>query len=129
LSDVSSISLYNDMVRNETSFGWNGRYITWQQDLAGFDMDAQGDLIPNDIPDDPWGRDYLFFTSQGLVLEPDGEIVESCSKDADGNFSAGGTYDCKRFDRFTLLSLGLDGVPGSSPDFIFGDGDDLIEQW
>ncbi|HPB32758.1 MAG TPA: hypothetical protein PLB62_15005, partial [Candidatus Sumerlaeota bacterium] len=117
-NDASSTVLYNRMVENETAYGWQGRYITWQQDFN-----------ENDIPDDPWSRDYLFFTQAGLVLEPDGIIVESCSIDAIGNIVSGGTWNCKRFDRFTLLSLGPDGLPGSGPSTDFGTGDDLYQQW
>lgn len=129
IPDTAAFIQYRNMTENETSFGWNGRYITWQRDIFGFDYDAQGNLIPNDIPDDPWNHDYLFFTEKGLVLEPDGIIVDTCGIDALGNFSAGGSYDCLRFDRYTVLSLGGDGLPGSQPDYIFGTGDDLIEQW
>jgi prepilin-type N-terminal cleavage/methylation domain-containing protein len=115
----------------ETAFNWQGRYITWQKDYYGFQRDLQGNLIPNDLPDDPWGHDYLFFTEKGLMLEPYGLIVPSCSIDANGNFIAGSSYDCLRFDRFTLLSLGANGLPGAgaAPNDIFGKGDDLIEQW
>ena len=129
LPDAAAFLQYRKMTENETGFGWNGRYITWQRDIYGFNRDAQGNLIPNDIPDDPWNHDYLFFTQKGLVLEPNGEIVPSCSIDTNGNFSTGATYDCLRYDRFTVLSLGGDGLPGSQPDYIFGTGDDLIEQW
>lgn len=129
LPDTAAFIQYRNMTENETGFGWNGRYITWQRDIYGFDRDAQGNLIPNDIPDDPWNHDYLFFTLKGLVLEPNGAIVPSCALDANGNFSTGATYDCLRFDRFTFLSLGGDGLPGSQPDYVFGTGDDLTEQW
>jgi prepilin-type N-terminal cleavage/methylation domain-containing protein len=129
LPDTAAVIQYTNLIGNETSFGWNGRYITWQRDIYGFDHDAQGNLIPDDIPDDPWNHDYLFFTSRGLVLEPYGVIVDACGIDSFGNLSSGGSYDCLRFDRFTLLSLGGDGLPGSQPDYIFGTGDDLIEQW
>ncbi len=117
-SDASCTQIYRRLIADETSFGWNGRYITWQKDFN-----------ENDIPDDPWGHDYLFFTRAGLILEPDGEITVTCSIDTDGNIVAGGEYDCKRFDRFTLLSLGPDGLPGSGTGTNFGTGDDIIEQW
>ena len=125
----SALSIFEKFKKNETSFGWNGRYITWQKDLYGFESDAQGDIIPNDIPDDPWSHDYLFFTKEGLVLEPDGVIVEGCNIDAEGNLVAGAEYNCKVFDRFALLSLGPDGLPGSGPNTDFGTGDDIVQQW
>ncbi len=129
MPDTSAINLYQDLIANETSFGWQGRYITWQKDFYGFQRDAQGNPIPNDIADDPWAHDYLFFTDKGLVLEPYGEIVPGCSLDGNGNFVAGATYDCLRFDRFTLLSMGANGLPGADPNYVFGTGDDIIEQW
>jgi len=132
LDDTSAIILYNRFTENETYFGWRGRYITWQKDIFGYDKNRDpttGEIIPNDIPDDPWGRDYLFFTREGLVLEPDGEIVESCDIDVNGELQPAGPYDCKRFDRFVILSLGPNGLPGSQPDYEFGTGDDMIEQW
>ena len=129
LSLASASDIYTRFTENETHFGWNGRYITWQQDLYGFNRDAQGNLIPNDIPDDPWNHDYLFFTSLGLVLEPDGAIIDACTIDANGNIRPGSDYDCLRFDRFTLLSRGPDGLPGNGPGTEFGTGDDVIQQW
>jgi prepilin-type N-terminal cleavage/methylation domain-containing protein len=129
LPDTAAVIQYRNLTENETGFGWTGRYITWQRDIYGFDRNAQGNLIPNDLPDDPWNHDYLFFTAKGLVLEPYGVIVPSCGLDSFGNFFSAATYDCLRFDRFTVLSLGGDGLPGSQPDYIFGTGDDLIEQW
>lgn len=117
-NDTSSIIIYNKMVENETAFNWNGRYITWNQDFN-----------QNDIPDDPWNHDYLFFTIEGLVLEPDGIIIDSCTVDSNGDIVAGGDYDCRRFDRFTMLSLGPDGLPGNGLGTDFGTGDDIIQQW
>lgn len=129
LPDPSAVILYQKLTQNETGFGWNGRYITWQRDEFGFNQGVPGNNLPNDVPDDPWNHDYLFFTPKGLVLEPYGVMAPSCGVDSYGNFFSAGTYDCLRFDRFTVLSLGGDGLPGSQPDYIFGTGDDLIEQW
>ncbi|MCX7001537.1 MAG: prepilin-type N-terminal cleavage/methylation domain-containing protein [Candidatus Sumerlaeota bacterium] len=113
--------IYNKLLDNETAFGWNGRYITWHKDFN-----------KNDIPDDPWNHDYLFFTPAGLVLEPDGVVIPTCSVDAtNGNIIAGGTYNCIRFDRFVVLSLGPNGLPGDGGTDInaFGTGDDIIQKW
>ena len=118
LEASSSSIIFNRFSQNETAFGWNGRYITWQTDED-----------ENDIPDDPWGRDYLLFTSEGLVLEPDGIIIDSCGINANGQLISGPTYNCLLFDRFTLVSRGPDGLPGSQPDYEFGTGDDVIQKW
>jgi prepilin-type N-terminal cleavage/methylation domain-containing protein len=117
-NSTASAVLYNRLTSNETDFNWNGRYITWQKDFNF-----------NDIPDDPWNHDYLFFTEKGLVLEPDGLVVATCSIDASGNLTTGGAYNCEKFDRFTVLSMGPDGIPGSGTGTDFGSGDDIIQQW
>ncbi len=105
---------YDNNIRlaNETAFNWHGRYITWQRDLNG-----------NDIGDDPWGNDYMFFTKAGVVLEPDGDIRNVYI----GN--DGLSYDAKVFDRPTILSLGPNGLPGSGAGTDFGDSDDLKRQF
>ena len=126
--DISASIIYTRMMQNETAFNWNGRYITWHKDSDR-----------NDIPDDPWGHDYLFFTPKtwslssigALVLEPYGIVVQSCSIDANGNVVSGGDYKCDIFDRFVILSLGANGLPGdgSGPGATFGTGDDIIQKW
>lgn len=132
--EANYVTLYARLTDNETSFGWVGRYITWNRDNAGFL--GRGDTLPgatradlaNDIPDDPWGNDYLFFTPAGIVLEPEGEIAEQFT----GKNNK--VYDTKVFDRPTILSLGPNGLPadGDDPgteDGKFGRGDDLIRQF
>ena len=109
--------LYNLLTANETAFGWNGPYINWNRDL----VDSDGMPTKDNIPDDPWGHNYLLFTEQGLVLEPDGVIEK-------------GTYlnsDTTIFDRMTLMSLGPDGLPGDGTvvGSRFGAGDDLVRQF
>ncbi len=107
-------TFYDNNIRaaNETAFNWHGRYITWQRDMNR-----------NDIGDDPWGNDYLFFTKAGVVLEPDGDIRNVyIGKD-------GLSYDAKVFDRPTILSLGPNGLPGSGSGTDFGDDDDLKRQF
>lgn len=116
------VDLYNLLATNETNFGWNGPYINWNRDR----VDAQGNPSaprPNnadDIPDDPWGKNYLFFTKRGLVLEPNG-IIEQ------GTYLGSNTVV---FDRMTLLSLGPNGLPGDgTAGARFGTGDDLLRQF
>jgi len=123
--DLSASIIYTRMIENETSFNWNGRYITWQKDFSP----------KNDIPDDPWGHDYLFFVPKteyfvgGLVLEPDGIVIQYCDIDTNGNIVQGSTYRCDIFDRFVILSMGPNGIPGSGPGTNFGTGDDIIQKW
>ena len=121
--DISASIIFTRMIQNETAFNWNGRYITWHKDSNR-----------NDIPDDPWNHDYLFFTpaglvTGGLVLEPDGVVIPTCSVDTNGNVVSGGDYNCRVFDRFVILSLGANGLPGSGPGSNFGTGDDIIQKW
>jgi prepilin-type N-terminal cleavage/methylation domain-containing protein len=114
----SANAIYSKLLGNETAFNWNGRYITWHKDSNR-----------NDIPDDPWNHDYLFFTPAGLVLEPYGVVIPTCSVDTNGNVVSGGDYNCKIFDRFIILSLGANGLPGDGPGTNFGNGDDIIQKW
>lgn len=107
----------NMLLANETAFNWHGRYITWQRDTN-----------QDDIGNDPWGNNYLFFTKAGVVLEPDGTI--NTQYRATDNSS----YDAMVFDRPTILSLGPDGLPGGYDSATqartqFGTGDDLIRQF
>jgi prepilin-type N-terminal cleavage/methylation domain-containing protein len=114
-------NIWSRLIQNETAFNWNGRYITWHKDSNR-----------NDIPDDPWNHDYLFFTPTGLVLEPYGVVIPTCSIDTNGNVASGGDYNCMIFDRFVVLSLGPNGLPGdvgSDPNNAFGKGDDIIQKW
>jgi prepilin-type N-terminal cleavage/methylation domain-containing protein len=132
--EANYTTLYSRLTENETTFGWTGPYITWNRDSAAFL--SRGDTLPggtrtdlpNDIPDDPWGNDYLFFTPAGLVLEPEGEIATQ--------FTAKNTqvYDTRVFDRPTILSLGSNGLPGDgsapgSDEGKFGRGDDLVRSF
>jgi hypothetical protein len=81
---------------------WQGPYVNYQQGKT------QTGLSPYDqgSPLDPWGTPYYFFTPMGLVRGDEGVI----SLEFYGDF----------FDRYTLVSLGLDGVQST---------DDLIYQF
>ncbi len=113
---------YTYLISNETAFGWNGPYINWNRDKVN-ETGAAVPARPNnadDIPDDPWGRNYLLFTKKGLVLEPDGRIE-------DGSYLGS---SCNVFDRMTILSLGPNGLPGNgNPGSRFGTDDDLLRQF
>ena len=99
-----------------------------------------GETAKDDIPDDPWGNNYLFFTSKGLLNEPEGEfVIRATLADALGsqNPNAGGgiSYQCDVFDRPTVLSMGPDGLPGDTTTRstgqtrIFGTGDDITRSF
>lgn len=109
-------ALLDQLQENETLFNWNGPYISFQQDDNNPDSPGSAD----GLPDDPWGNNYLFFTREGLLVEPDG-IIETASFTINGV-----TANTDVFDRMTLLSLGQDGIPGSQGNTSFGQGDDLI---
>lgn len=120
------VEIYDLMVKSETAFNWNGPYINWNRDRVDSNGNAAPLYRPNnadDIPDDPWGNNYLLFTREGLVKEPEGIIVKSVT-------FGGISYDCDIFDRLTLLSLGPNGLPGDgTPGARFGTGDDLMRQF
>lgn len=137
LAGVETVSVFNRMLRSESVFNGGGG-ISWQGPYINFRVDnnyADGsDVTPDGIPDDPWGNNYLLFTEAGLVLEPDGTIEDSVAYNATVNrFVNGGTYDCERFDRGTILSTGPNGLPGdgtiTGADGEFGLDDDLFIQF
>lgn len=109
---------------NETAFNWNGPYMNWHRDSNLYAGDTGGPL-PDGIPDDPWGNNYLLFTSEGLVLEPDGQIVTTAALPVDtpGSVSTSGLDFFA--DRLTIVSLGPDGLPGNGGTAI-GEGDDIV---
>ncbi|GAB4321738.1 MAG: hypothetical protein Kow0059_16540 [Candidatus Sumerlaeia bacterium] len=123
-------ALYVTLSNNETGFNWNGPYVTYQADKTNLNANN----FPDNIPDDPWGNNYLFFTREGLVQEfddntgaPVGQIVVTYQA------TNGASYDTRVFDRATILSMGPNGLPGdgstSGPDARFGRGDDLFRSF
>lgn len=123
MNDTRSEFLYNSFL-NESSYNWPGPFYTIHRD----DAPVAGATFPNmhDIPNDPWGNDYLLFLRGGVLVEPDGIIQSTFDYD-------GITYDADIFDRPTILSMGPDGMPGDSTgdpaDQIFGKGDDLFRSF
>lgn len=74
---------------------WSGPYINYQPNRvagvgSGYDVGS---------PLDPWGRPYLFFSPFGLLRGDTGSVTLEYYGDA--------------FDRYTLVSLGQDGVVSS----------------
>lgn len=130
LVDASTGSeLRSRLTTNETDFNWNGSYVNW-----GRDADSTTGL-PDGIPDDPWGNNYLLIVPSGetpgstpqlagIVIEPDGTV------DANPTINGVGVTNGGDFDRPTLVSLGPDGVPGSVGSL--GDictGDDIFREF
>jgi prepilin-type N-terminal cleavage/methylation domain-containing protein len=105
----------------ESPYKWDGPYLNIHRD------EPMPPVVPNpfppplpDTPTDPWGNDYLLFTRQGLVVEPDGTI------NAKASIAGAASANMQVFDRPTVLSLGPDGLPGSpSKNESFGKGDDV----
>ncbi len=139
LNDGRALELFNLIHQNETAFNWNGPYLVLQKDKSSLPWGYTSG--PDDIPDDPWGNNYLLFTKKGLVYEnganpQDGSyrffVVDSVVFPSDGR-----TYRCDIFDRTTILSLGKNGLPGngSGPNADpaapgnFGQGDDYLRQF
>jgi type II secretory pathway pseudopilin PulG len=113
---------------------WHGPYLNWTRDVN-----------KNNWPDDVWGNDYLFFSANGVLVPPrvNQKLFPNASGDDITDYSnafqpscmfAGTTYSNldKIFDRFTILSLGPNGLPGdgTGPSSTtgqnkFGQGDDI----
>lgn len=125
-----ALELFRSIHLNETAFNWNGPYLVLQKDKGSLPWGYT--LGGDDVPDDPWGNNYLLFTRRGLVYEDDGMIYSSIIFPSNGN-----TYNCQIFDRTTILSLGKNGLPGdgsipsSDPAHPgnFGQGDDIFRQF
>lgn len=133
--------ILNQITNAETNYNvptavWNGPYMNWRADS---NLPAvAGSNAPDGIPDDPWGNNYLFFTSLGLVLEPgvtgaDPIARASVGFDVNGNPVLGGAFSTVVFDRATVVSLGPDGLPGRNGvvGSTFGDpnSDDLFRSF
>lgn len=125
-------ALYDRLVQNETNFNWNGPYVNFsRKSLPGETINR-----PSGLPIDPWGNPYCLFTGKGLVSEPnlDSDAASLISETVTAN--NGYTYNCKVFDRPTVLSLGPNGAPGDGTDPAagsvkanFGQDDDIIKQF
>ncbi|MCC6546322.1 prepilin-type N-terminal cleavage/methylation domain-containing protein [Candidatus Sumerlaeota bacterium] len=129
--------------RNETNYdgtvAWFGPYINWQKDSNIDNVETTTSPNPDGVPDDPWGNNYVIMTRRGIVLEPQGDLIETnVQPNVDGGFSSGGSYPAQVFDRSVILTLGPNGLPGAGNAVLntnqrpgdvlgddFGDGDDL----
>jgi len=128
VDNATGTAILNDINQFETSLDpatvqWAGPYLNFTKDENIYNGIAARDLTP----DDPWGNNYLLFTRDGVVVEPDGVIVPTTAPLATGGFAQTGSIDAARFDRPTLLSLGPNGLPGDgTPTAVFGTDDDMV---
>jgi len=117
---IDYVSLFTRLRRNETAFGWNGAYINFHR---------LRDADHNDIPEDPWGEEYLLFTPAGVVDQINGTIETVFyyfAVDAGTTVPLFGPF----FDRFTVLSMGPNNAPGDGTlNARFGTDDDLMRQF
>lgn len=84
---------------------WQGPYVSFQSDRTQTDPD------PYDVgsPLDPWGNPYYLFNPFGLIRGDLGMITLELYGDS--------------FDRYTIISLGPDGVKSSDDiPYVFGPG-------
>ncbi|KPL11555.1 hypothetical protein AMJ85_03565 [candidate division BRC1 bacterium SM23_51] len=113
-------SLFARMSRNETAFGWGGPYINFHQ---------LRDIDRNDLPEDPWGEEYLLFTPEGVVDMSAGVVLRETSfyaSDVGSSVPLLGPF----FDRYTVLSMGPNRAPGDGTSSArFGTDDDLMRQF
>ncbi|MCX7015456.1 MAG: hypothetical protein NTW86_23365 [Candidatus Sumerlaeota bacterium] len=146
LSSTEATSLWTQIVANQSNYGavapvWRGPFMTWTRDadvpqFKSFYSPAPNQTGHDDIPDDPWGNNYLLFTRDGLLDEPEGVFITTpisfpATQMPDGLAQGGQLYPTNLFDRPTVLSVGPDGAPGDASDLTttFGQGDDLLRQW
>lgn len=123
VSTTEGALLLERLQQNETAFNWNGPYINYRRDRNVYAGDVSP--RPDGMADDPWGNNYLLFTTRGLVLEPDGEIVTQAFLPPNTNAGVSAS-NLDKFDRLTLVSLGPDGLPGAGGLSEVGTGDDLV---
>jgi prepilin-type N-terminal cleavage/methylation domain-containing protein len=129
VTSAQGFVLRNQMETNETEFNWNGPYITFQDDENFYQTFGDTVPLPDQMPDDPWGNNYLLFTREGFVLEPDGVLITSGTALMPPNTTGAIAAPVDVFDRLTIVSLGPNGLPGDgSPGAIPGTGDDLVRQ-
>lgn len=92
--------IFQRMLRDETDFNIKAPYVNWRRDSN-----------ENDWPDDPWGNDYWFFTRNGYLAPVDNLTG---LPDRSNEFQAEST-----FDRPAFVSLGPDGLFGTTDDLVY----------
>jgi prepilin-type N-terminal cleavage/methylation domain-containing protein len=128
LQGADTQQIFERLRDNETFFGWRGPYLTYQVDTNG--PGGQRTYVG----DDAWGNDYLMFTPEGLIndyVDPvtgvagPGTVVTTIT-------IGGNTYSNLQdaFDRFAILSLGPNGLPGDGTAAgVFGTDDDIVRRF
>lgn len=128
LSQSAAQNKFDTLKQSETNFNWNGPYVNYVKKVAPNEPPAALIGRTAGIPVDPYGNAYLLFTKEGLVREPEGDVVPTVDV-------GGQSYNAKIFDRPTILSLGADGSPGTGANPAdldngqFGQGDDMFRQF
>jgi prepilin-type N-terminal cleavage/methylation domain-containing protein len=109
------------MSKNETTFGWDGPYINFH---------TMRDMDFDDLPEDPWGNEYLMFTQKGWVDMYKGTIETIYYFNAIDSMTTSALV-IPFFDRLTILSMGANGLPGDGTvaGARFGLDDDIMQQF
>ena len=125
-----------ELRRRIERFGFRGPYVNWNRDTN-----------KDGMQEDPWGNPYLFFTRLGLVydynapyddsLPPESQTrriqhrIETSRWDHE-TYQTGTGSLTDVFDRFCVLSMGPNGIPGGDDPtdvdtyLVFGEGDDIV---
>jgi len=131
-----SLALLTRLADANDSLEWKGPYINWQTDNnfydGGIPAPPGGEPGPDGVPDDPWGNNYLFFTPIGVIPDVDpnfssafGTVTAWTFPLNSSNASAYVNLDSVT-DRFAIVSMGPNGVPGNGAGTQFGTGDDIV---
>jgi prepilin-type N-terminal cleavage/methylation domain-containing protein len=120
LSAADARREFDQLTANETAYGWAGPYVN---------VHRLRDVNHDDLPEDPWGNEYLLFVPEGVVNMRAGRIDETLfffATDVGSTVSLTGPF----FDRFTVLSYGPNGAPGDATSAaVPGTDDDLKRQF
>ncbi|MEQ8821734.1 MAG: prepilin-type N-terminal cleavage/methylation domain-containing protein [Sumerlaeia bacterium] len=131
---VVGSTLLGNINVNETALNFYGPYVNWNRDensysQSPFDGGEGTAYLPDGIPDDPWGNNYVIFTRAGMLLEPAGIFTTSASFPLGLGGVTVSNLD-EAFDRATLVSFGPDGLPGDGAGTpIPGEGDDIVRNF
>lgn len=125
------VAVYLRAKAGPEQFGWRGPYANFQRKIKPV---AGGPALTwtAGTPLDPWGNPYFLFVAGAEIS---GNVATGGWLDernmgtprATFDYITGYSVDATQFDRFTVLSLGPNGLPGDgSGTAILGTGDDLV---